>query len=438
MIDTENDDTYFKYNDYAKIKGKFLSKLRYNNDYNEEFFERALSELKAESGHEITFSKIFIELQKHLNQDGILGYEDTHNGCKYINYVLNKDFTGINLNINYEKTFKLFKQFEDKFRSEKRRRGHICDLHYISDEIYKRMDKLYSFYDDFTALNPNNNYNPKCEDLSKFVILFKDYIWFINDNGSDIIKNNLKDFINVIKQHRWTTNNVCNNELSQIASQKLRFSVKKEEPAPHNPAQTFQIKSVSSPDPQSVIGDQRLPHTNGLEPSEEQPAETLPHTGSLPYTERQDNSETPHTREKLQPREVQKSTDLVLPNRDQSILEAESPQQEEYARNVFPFRRQHYPDAPVHHEVLGSQYMENETLENKGYLRTVRDAVSGFMEGVDPVPVVGVSGGMGALFLLFRYTPVGAFNGPFPGGFPGFEEYESGYIGYGPMNPLAE
>ncbi|SCA60345.1 hypothetical protein PVT01_000094900 [Plasmodium vivax] len=91
--------------------------------------------------------------------------------------------------------------------------------------------------------------------------------------------------------------------------------------------------------------------------------------------------------------------------------------------------------------------------EDEGFMANMRNTITGVLGEVDPVPVVGVSGGMGALFLLFRYTPVGAFfrggrgrvhriprsfNGPFPGGFPGFEEYESGYIGYGPMNPLAE
>ncbi|SCA81987.1 hypothetical protein PVC01_000084500 [Plasmodium vivax] len=40
--------------------------------------------------------------------------------------------------------------------------------------------------------------------------------------------------------------------------------------------------------------------------------------------------------------------------------------------------------------------------ENAGFMTNVQSAISGFMNGVDPVPVVGVSGGMGALFLLFR------------------------------------
>ncbi|KMZ94040.1 hypothetical protein PVMG_02266 [Plasmodium vivax Mauritania I] len=85
---------------------------------------------------------------------------------------------------------------------------------------------------------------------------------------------------------------------------------------------------------------------------------------------------------------------------------------------------------------------------------SMKNAISGFMNEVEPAPILGVSGGMGALFLLFRYTPVGAFfrggrgrvrripsgfHGQFPG-FPDYHEYDGGYIGYGPMNinPLAE
>ncbi|SCA59994.1 hypothetical protein PVT01_000061400 [Plasmodium vivax] len=88
-----------------------------------------------------------------------------------------------------------------------------------------------------------------------------------------------------------------------------------------------------------------------------------------------------------------------------------------------------------------------------GASSSVISTITSALKDVDPVPVVGVSGGMGALFLLFRYTPVGAFfrggrgrahriprsfNGPFLGEFQGYQDYYGGNIGYGPMNPLAE
>ncbi|KMZ82464.1 hypothetical protein PVIIG_06198 [Plasmodium vivax India VII] len=103
-------------------------------------------------------------------------------------------------------------------------------------------------------------------------------------------------------------------------------------------------------------------------------------------------------------------------------------------------------------DVLGK--LERKTSDD-GFLGKVQGAFSTMVEGVDPGPVLGVSGGMGALFLLFKYTPVGSFfggrkgrfrqiprsfNGPFQGEFPNFQDYDGGYIGYGPtsISSLAE
>ncbi|SCA60251.1 hypothetical protein PVT01_000080600 [Plasmodium vivax] len=66
------------------------------------------------------------------------------------------------------------------------------------------------------------------------------------------------------------------------------------------------------------------------------------------------------------------------------------------------------------------------------------NTITSTLKNVDPVPVVGVSGGMGALFLLFRYTPVGTFfrgrgyrqriptrfDGVYQGFLPGFPSLE--------------
>ncbi|KNA01605.1 hypothetical protein PVNG_05970 [Plasmodium vivax North Korean] len=392
MTANETNDTYFNYKDYDTIRGKFLTNLERNKDYDTQFFKKALIELKDESKREISFRNIFIELQKHLNQFGILAYEAPHRGCKYINYVLNKDMIEGNLNIPNETAFNLFKDFEYKFRKYKGSAKPICDLHYINDDIYKKMKSLYGLYDEFISLKQKYNSTPNCDKFPSFVHQFNDFVRNIKDNESDFFKNKLKNFIEEIKKHPWTTNKVCDDRLSKIASLKPDPSVEREVLSSHIPASTFQSASISSSDSRSVIVGESLHHTNGLESPEEQSprekeqvAETLPHTGSLQYTERQDNSGI------LQHREVQKSTDFMSTNRPKSTLEAKPPQQEEYTRNEFPFKRQHYPDAPVHHDVLGSQNIENETSVDKGYLRKVTDAVSGFMEGVDPVPVVGVS-----------------------------------------------
>ncbi|VUZ99650.1 PIR protein [Plasmodium vivax] len=95
------------------------------------------------------------------------------------------------------------------------------------------------------------------------------------------------------------------------------------------------------------------------------------------------------------------------------------------------------------------------TATKDGFLGKVQGAFSSFAEHVEPGPVLGVSGGMGVLFLLFKYTPVGSFfggrrgrfrqiprsfGGFAPGELPNFQDYEGGYIGYGPtsISSLAE
>ncbi|KMZ89826.1 hypothetical protein PVMG_05991 [Plasmodium vivax Mauritania I] len=396
MISTETDDTYFNYKDYAEVKQKFLRKFSYNYTYDSTFLENALRELNVIPAYGSSFRDLFTDLRKHLVQDDILGW-DTHKGCKYINYVLNDRFIKSNSNIAHKKAFELFKQFEDKLREHKHRSNRICDLYYISDDIYYKMEKLYNFYEKFRELNSNNNLKPNCVSLSEFVFLFKDYIRFINANESDIIKNKLTNFIDVLKNHKWATPEVCSNKLSEITSQKLHFSVKKEESAPHNLSSSLQSVSISSSDSRSVIVGEGLHHTNALESLdtqssrvEEPAAETFPPKVSLQSSETPDNSVTLHTTEKQQSREGRPSTAMIPPNKEQSALEAKFPQQEEYNRNALPFKGKYYPEVS-HQGVLEFPNIENETLENKGYLRTVKDAVSGFMEGVDPVPVVGVS-----------------------------------------------
>ncbi|SCA60151.1 hypothetical protein PVT01_000076800 [Plasmodium vivax] len=409
MIATENGDTYFNYNDYAEIQGKFLKMFSYSNTFDSNFLEQALNELKVESKSEISFSDLFIKLQKHLIQDGILGWGGKEKGCKYINYVLNKDLIEFNSNIYNETTFKLFNEFKDKFRKYRRRKDHICDLYYIGNDIYDKMNALYILYDIFTSLYPKNT-DPDCGKLSVFVNEFNDSVRRIKYEESVFLKKKLNEFINYIKNHEWATRQKCSNKLSHITSLKPDPPVEKEILRPPNPSPTLQSTSISSSDSQSVNAHEMVVHTNGLETSEAQSSrgreptrETLPYTGSPQFTE------THHTTEELQSREVLESTDPIQPRTEKSTLEGKYLQEEEYKWNALPLKRQQYLDGSIHHGVLGSKSIENETLENKGYLKTVRDAVSGFMEGVDPVPVVGVSGGMGALFLLFRYTPVGTF-----------------------------
>ncbi|VVA00034.1 PIR protein [Plasmodium vivax] len=100
-----------------------------------------------------------------------------------------------------------------------------------------------------------------------------------------------------------------------------------------------------------------------------------------------------------------------------------------------------------------SKYPQDGLEMEQGTMGKITGAITGVLREVEPGPILGVSGGMGALFLLFKYTPVGTFfrggrvrsrripngfSGPFLGEFPDIQDYYGGNIGYGQMNPLAE
>ncbi|SCA83559.1 VIR protein [Plasmodium vivax] len=250
----------------------------------------------------------------------------------------------------------------------------------------------------------------------------------------------------------YVLNNECNDIISYLSSLQLEPPAKKEELDRHNQRPAHQIES--EPKVQSETRDKVVEHMNALRSpetettiSERTPTAALPSIETEPFRGADSSIGEPSTMGSISRTEDESS--LEDPTHDVQIRQ----QEEQFQEAQYPIPPI-YPGMSVYRAELGHPYMKKEQSEG-GFLNTVKDAFSTISENVDPVPVVGVSGGMGALFLLFRYTPVGTFfrggrgrarripsgfSGPFPGEFPNFQDYEGGYIGYGPMNinPLAE
>ncbi|VUZ99946.1 PIR protein [Plasmodium vivax] len=106
---------------------------------------------------------------------------------------------------------------------------------------------------------------------------------------------------------------------------------------------------------------------------------------------------------------------------------------------------------PIGEEKIESTDLKESVLRNEdvSVLGKIQNTLSGIVSEVEPAPILGVSGGMGALFLLFKYTPVGTFfrggrrinnriprtfYGQFPGGLAGYDELYYGALGADPIN----
>ncbi|VUZ99466.1 PIR protein [Plasmodium vivax] len=450
MLSKESANTYFNYNDYKDTKEWFDKKV--NNDYNKDFLEKTFNDLKTKYNDAHLFHDVFKELLKHLIQDYILGYWSTDKGCRYINYVLNKYIVKTGFGVINETNFEMFKTFEDELMKFRKRSNHACDLYYIKEDIYKKMNYLYEMYDTLTSMKSGKFKKTLCDDLEPFIYKFKDSVNIFNNNESDFFKKALKNLKSELNRTTWASNNECNDIISYLSSLQLEPPAKKEELDRHNQRPAHQIES--EPKVQSETRDKVVEHMNALRSPETEtpirektPNAPLPSIETEPFRGAESSIGEPSTMGSISRTDDESTLEDLT--HDVQIRQQEEPSLEQL-HHIPPI----YPRRQVYRGELGYSNIKNEPSE-AGFINTMKDAFSTISENVDPVPLMGVSGGMGALFLLFRFTPVGSFFGgrrrrihqipssfrgfP-PGEFPIFHEYEGGNIGYGPMNinPLAE
>ncbi|VUZ99498.1 PIR protein [Plasmodium vivax] len=451
MLEIELDKSLLNYKEYFDLKEKF----KYTNSEKDELnLDDFLDKEKFNSQKKNAFMKILKELLKYLRNYGVF-YDGDHNPCSYISYILSKEVKDKNYTYD-QKTFEMFKTFVHMYNNRDNYNSKNCSttLVHVNFEIYNKMEKLYALYEEFK--NFLKEYElwkdvPHCSAIHSFLNLYNDFIRNYQPTNTKY-KNILDHFRNEIKTQVDFYNTVkCAGEHFHIElhtlpeDNKPKASSQVEQRQNHAGYQEFQAKILPPP----VVSETRRAESETSRAESERP-HAVSQTAHV-------HLQTPHE-ESHPPQEK-----LAPGSQDDVQQEAHGFPHKETHQREFPIDLSSvYPTRNRPLESLGTSSYSDQypytfvplsANEVPGASSSVMSTITNALKDVDPVPVVGVSGGMGALFLLFRYTPVGAFfrggrgrvhriprsfNGPFPGGFPGFEEYESGYIGYGPMNPLAE
>ncbi|EDL42669.1 variable surface protein Vir6, putative [Plasmodium vivax] len=382
------------------------------------------------------YDSAFSELLRHINH-GHVFFNYNKEGCWYISYILHKEVEEILGQYYNSYAYDLLKQFVFKFNENRSIRSDICkkDYVYINSDTYKIMNGLYNLYDEYTKYKPiHDNTIPKncCflyenikhfdTEIRKTILKYK--IYECREYPYEVGKLNLytppepEKTIAPVPVEQQQAPNVLQNSHHEVT---------------HHPVTAVdKVRKVEAEQEQGTAHDQEIARDYV----------------NSPEHGRVFKPEGVHNAERSREHGISHGYRSTYNHRgeEKTFRPGLSPYPQAFATH----------DSSVKQELTDvssfSQKSEPQK-EDEGFMANMRNTITGVLGEVDPVPVVGVSGGMGALFLLFRYTPVGAFfrggrgrvhriprsfNGPFPGGFPGFEEYESGYIGYGPMNPLAE
>ncbi|SCA59630.1 hypothetical protein PVC01_000011900 [Plasmodium vivax] len=457
MTSPVSDAKYIVYNLYDEIKRQFDRSDTFEHKKTE--FDNIINDINIESNELESLEKIFKKLHKTLKNSSVF-----YNGhlidsyCIFVNFWLNKELRG-KYNLVNDTKFNIFQNFV--YYSNKRGFGLVDNtchgyIKYLNPDVYNRMLILDDLYDKYKQLDLFNG--PENDTLcSIFSAIRQNYMTAIanNQNDRNFIKK-LEEYPRLIEKNKWATNKRCPAK-NYITLPEKNPPKPREIPETSNQPKASQQASASQ-DLSTAQDTVLLGGISGKQATQElpKPSGIREVSASSEFVGSDGEQETQHTpgpQYSLRRRITELPAD---PENDELFRTQE--------RSAMALNEQIYT-LPGHDKAYADVMMRGvdgritelnsnpHTMPKDGLLDKVQDFFTGTLGQVDPVPVVGVSGGMGALFLLFRYTPVGtyfrggrgrahriprSFNGQFLGGFPGYDDYDVGHIGYGPMNPLAE
>ncbi|CAI7721766.1 PIR protein [Plasmodium vivax] len=369
-----------------RIFGKIVPYLSETVPLDKIFREANITEITQKQ-----YSDAFNVLLHHINNDGVFLYGNDLEACKYINYILYKEIE-YTIKQSYDDTLNsFFKQILEAYSrmhgGNNRCTSNIYNMH---SDTYHKINVLYQLYDKNVKCSSyvNNTLEYGCDDFVDFLNLYDDIpVKKPKIHDQEQMRQTVLQSVHSVP--RYTTNEISYIEPTQLPEDKPI-------------SQTIQENQVT-------------------------------HEGNSAYDDHGSND--------ILPVILQKETTYPPKREDegriQRLLRSEPPFRHLYSSGTSSYPRQH-----------GHEQEKDFSNEVETSPQSVMSTITGVFQSVEPAPILGVSGKMGALFLLFKYTPVGTFFGGrrrrnhlipsgFPGaypGFPGYEEHYDGNFGPGPIN----
>ncbi|SCA60399.1 VIR protein [Plasmodium vivax] len=439
MVEPAKDEAYINYTDYSNYKYKFSTVAESSIDLIK--LEELINKSTENSNIRNKFTKVFKELYRHLKHDGIF-FNYSPNACLYISYILHKVVQQEIKELYFPELYQALRDFVIQYNRDRSNNNNnntcINDMVYIDYDLFQEMYALYRVYDTYYDFIEYKRYpfHETCGKLQNLVNIYKDYING-HESKSKYFNNILKHLEESIKDTLQRYDLQCSMKNIPLPQLKLFNPPEEKQPKVQKPEE--QLNSSSSVLIASQELQQKLPEHRDSRTYPEETEIELPQEHSKAVVDQERAEETQieqQTRRTEETRVIEKTRELEGQRTSRFSFNAPSPEQDRFSETL-KYPRLGFIGTP---EYLGSTQTQSEA----GILDQMKNSISNVLGSVDPVPVVGVSGGMGALFLLFRYTPFGnffrggrgrahriprSFNGQFLGGFPGYEDYDVGHIG---------
>ncbi|CAI7723978.1 hypothetical protein, conserved [Plasmodium vivax] len=441
----EDDIWYVEHNYYDDVKKQYNRAINYN--YYQDDLDKIMPTINALSPNLKKNDEIISNFFRLLKNDDAFYHGIIPNYCKYINILLNEKFKEKFYHINGPK-FDIFKTFvkelnEVRFGKNKK----TCEdyINYIDTERSNKIKLLHGLYDAYKEIK-----TPNVEDIGKtcnnILFLSKNYTESIDKYYDD---NNLYNKLDSIK-------NLILEKIGNLKSDCVK-SIYFKKPTKVVELEAEQARKEADEAARKAQEEEAARQAQAEK--ERERLDLLQSKGLLSRSSGNELQEMLHGNGEFHSNSYQSGTrELGTSGIQNPAHRIGYPERSELS-GVLLLEKDHTREGELIYTNGDTGPQEEGVYEQPGTDRT-RSGMFGGSSGipgyitevfgsVDPVPVVGVSGGMGALFLLFRYTPLGtffrggrgrahriprSFNGQFLGAFPDVNEYNGGYIGYGPMD----
>ncbi|CAG9476358.1 unnamed protein product [Plasmodium vivax] len=435
MVDSKSYDAYLNYHDYDWYSLYF--KRPWDNSFNEVEYQKSIKLLDVDQKEKDTHSEAFRLLFKYIHNSHVFSSMDPPTACKLISYALRNKVEKQKQQKYDDEVFDMFKNFVIKYKETQSISSPRCEnsMILIDHDVFEKMHILYTLYEKFAVFAPTpHRYRQakiNCDVLEEFAVLYNDFIKdkrLINKSLYDVLKNFDERVTKTLKKHEGD----CTGRKLTIVPFKayhIQEEVKSSFSAPEKqkPIEVPPVESRSPINEQAVLPGTRSQITNVKTVLHTQP-EMKEGRGAIRLGESEKEPESQEV--------AQRAEEYDTAERSHQIQSLSR-----YSRDIA------IPETSTQRRFMGNSLDTQKTespREDNGFFTNVQGAFSSIVQNVEPAPILGVSGGMGALFLLFKYTPVGSFFGGrrgrmhripnnfgeyYAGFAPGFAEQDYGNFG---------
>ncbi|KMZ94667.1 hypothetical protein PVMG_02556 [Plasmodium vivax Mauritania I] len=360
----------------------------------QKIFNRTIEKLNKVSRSINSNKNIFKELAKYLTRDHAFSTYGNPVSCMYINFWLKEEIQK-SYNYEYGSNLHLFDQFATIFATERANEGYyknLCkiNINEIVDDVYRKKQILYKLYDLYTEhkITPNDKTIEKlCANINLILNVSRGaYDYIKEDKKFEKVIKELMYLIQEQKPHK----NKCDYSI-------LKNMLPKEDPKPivERPVMPVGNSIVTDPlsIPQTDDLKDRVEEISGEDETALSATELLPQKTELQEVPSFAPVILLEGAQELQPLAVLSggTTHSRFPEGDR--LHTPRPQAATILEHESELR-------PTSDDLLVDT--QHARSYERGVLGSIQHTLTEVLGSVEPAPVLGVSGGMGALFLLFK------------------------------------